>query len=164
MHNWVDNYRTSHAAGLIQMSDWKAVMLPQVAKVLARPGVEVLVAANPQNAGTKADVYGWLCHERGWRCPLVHYVYIKDDYRGEGIARGLMKKAGIDPRKEFLYTCKTPVLSKLSDSIPNARWSPLKARYARKTSPLKDPTNAPQKVPRVERRRTGRSDRSDRSD
>lgn len=159
MHSWVDSYRTAHAAGLIQMSDWAGVMLPQVAKVLARPGVEVLVAANPQNAGTRADIFGWLCHERGHRRPLVHYVYVKDDFRGHGFARLLMRKAGVDPQKEFLHTCKTAVLSKLSSKIPHARWAPLMARHERKNPPLKDSPHGPQQSPPVTIRRSGRRDR-----
>lgn len=133
--NWLDNYRTAHAAGLIQMTSWRDVMGPQLQAVLDREGVEVLVAANPKFKGTRIDLYGWIAHEKGRRRPLVHYIYVKDPYRGQGIARKLFAAAGIDPEQEFLYTCKTGVVTKLKDVIPRARWSPLTARFAQKSNP-----------------------------
>lgn len=148
--SWVSSYRTAHAAGMIAMEDWRGVMCPQVAKVLTRPGARTLVAFMPGEA-PPADVYGWLCFERDYelsasvrdgarwgrrmvagRCPLVHYVYVLEGYRGRGVGRGLLRQAGIEPDAEFLYSCKTGFVSKLMDKIPNAKWNPLIVRFPTK--------------------------------
>lgn len=149
--SWVSSYRTAHAAGMIAMDDWREVMCAQVQKVLDRPGVEVLVAYKPGES-PPLDVYGWLALEREYRisatvrersrwgrrrmvqgrCPLVHYVYVLDAFREKGVARGLFRKAGVDPAKEFLYSCKTGFVSKLLPKIPLAKWRPLIARYPKK--------------------------------
>jgi hypothetical protein len=129
--SWVESYRTAHAAGLIAMEDWRDIMRAQVRKVLARPGGECWVAHKPGDDGSGADLYGWLALERGHSIPLVHYVYVKQNYRRIfGIGRGLFRAAGIDPAAEFSYTCKTAVVSDLRDKIPRARWTPLVARFA----------------------------------
>lgn len=143
--SWVDSYRTAHAAGMIPMGAYDRVYREAVAAVLSRPGVSVFVACHPREV---EDIYGWAAVERGasvpvreredgrWverlsPCPLalVHYVYVKQPYRRMGLARALLAAAGVDPAGEFLYTCKTAVVSRLP--LPRARWAPLVARYER---------------------------------
>lgn len=148
VESFLDSYRTAHAAGLIAMEDWRDVMEPQWLKVLARPGVEVHVAHHPDEADPRYDVYGWLAIERGYDevrkvqrdrkwvrrlvradAPLVHYVYVKKLYRKHGIARGLFRAAGVDPRQPFNHTTTTAVVSELGDHVPLARFTPLIARH-----------------------------------
>lgn len=162
--NWVDSYRKAHAAGLIAMEDWDAVMEPQVRKLLARPNVDVLVAYHPDETDRRHDLYGWIAVEHdylvvvrerefgsrgqwvdktvaGW-CPLLHYCYVKSTYRRRGVARALFKAAHVDPLGEFIYTCKTGVVARLTAAthddagrfvsppkLPRARWNPLIARF-----------------------------------
>lgn len=136
---------------------WNSVMRTFVQWVLQRPSVEVWVAFHPSEP-EGSDLYGWLALERQvpvpvryhdptrpgkekWHeklepspLPLVHYVFVKQAYRELGIARRMMRAAGIFPGDHFLYTCKTGVVSKLGDSTygTNARWMPLLARHPRK--------------------------------
>ena len=143
---WADSFRTSRSAGLISMEDWLTVMVPQVRRVLARPGVAVHVACHPGEDDRRSDLYGWIAwetdysmpavlneggrHERALvkaDVPLVHFVYVKSPYRRMGIARGLFRSAGVGDR--FNYTCNTAVLSKLRDKISRAAWTPLVARH-----------------------------------
>lgn len=159
--SWLESYRFAHAAGLIALDDWRDVMVPQVKRVLARPGVAVHVAYHPGETDQRADLYGWIAVERDYvvpvrgreridgtkpmwieklvasDCPLVHFVYVKEAYRRMGIARGLFKAARVDPTLRFLHTCKTAVVTELKRAIPRAVWSPLIARQ-----PLKEISNA----------------------
>jgi GNAT superfamily N-acetyltransferase len=130
--NWIDSFRSAHAAGMIAMADWKAVMTPQIRRVLARQNVEAFVAHHPGETDHVADIYGWIAVERGHAQPLVHYCYVKSAYRKQGIARGLFRAAAIDPAKPFFYTCKTYVIHELRSKslILSARWQPLIARRA----------------------------------
>lgn len=151
---WVSSYRLSHSAGLIAMDDWSDVMRPQVGKVLARPGVVVTVAYRPGETDGATDLHGWIAVEHDydriirvregneWKArvspgvvPLVHYVYVKWDYRKQGLARALFHAAGVVPNQPFIFTCRTAVVSKLQKKIPLARMDPLIARHPKKERP-----------------------------
>ncbi len=143
---WIDSFRTSRSAGLIAMDDWSDIMTRQVRKVLARPGVDAWVAFHPGEKDRIADLYGFIAVERNYDIvrndfvdgrhvrrmvrtdvPLVHFVYVKKPYRRMGVARGLFKAAGVGPR--FNYTCRTSIVTKLAEKIPQATWEHLVARF-----------------------------------
>jgi hypothetical protein len=133
--------------------DFGAVMEVTLANLLQRPGLTTWVAHNPRERPPH-DLYGYLVSETEPNVPtyvrgadgesvlkvetspepLVHFVFVKRIYREMGIARALFHRAGIDPRAPYLYTCKTPNVSKLEKAgvMPNARWFPLSARFTRR--------------------------------
>lgn len=130
LDSWLDSFRTAHAAGLIAMDDWRDVMGPQLAKMLRRPGVAVVVAYRPGEEDSRADLYGWAAVElRGAEPPLVLYVYVKHAYRRLGIGRRLLEHAGVDLAREWHYAAKTGVVTRLASKIPRAKWTPLAARH-----------------------------------
>lgn len=154
VESFLDSYRDAHAAGLIAMEDWHPVMGPQWRKLLARPGVVVHVAHHLGETDTIADVAGWIAVERDYEemrsvqrggrfvkrivrsnLPLVHYVFVKLNYRREGIARGLFAAAGVDPSQPFNHSAKTGVISELASKTPHARFRPLIARHSKTTNP-----------------------------
>lgn len=143
---WRDSYRTAHAAGMVPMPLWDEVFERCADWVLARPGVEVWVAAHPtEDPATRADLYGFAAVERSVSVPgpdgqlvpadgpLVHYVFVKLGYRRRGIARGLLAAAGVRADMPALYTCKTGVVSRVAP--PSWRWAPLVARYPKGVTP-----------------------------
>lgn len=126
--SWIRSYRLSHAAGMIAMQDWRSVMSQAIDRVLSRPGVRVLVAHLPWE--DSVGILGWMAYERTESGPpLVHYIYVKQAYRKSGVARGLFAKADIDPDSLFHYTCKTSVVHRIRNRIPNSHWTPLSARF-----------------------------------
>lgn len=127
--SFLESFRTAHAAGLIVMSDWKAVMRRQLALMFQRPGTEVWVAYRPGE--DVADLYGWLGLQKADR-PLIFYCYVKQAYRRLGIARGLFAAAGVDPVGDFDYAAKTAVVTHLASKMPRAKWNPLRARFDKK--------------------------------
>lgn len=128
VESWLSSYRTAHAAGLIAMDDWHAVMLPQIERVLARPDCATHVAYHPGEDLPGADLYGWIAAEPTDAGPLVHYCYVKVAYRRMGIASGLLAAAGVDRAQPWSYSCKTGVVSSLPLGV--GRWRPLVARFA----------------------------------
>lgn len=132
--SWLASFRRSMHAGMIAMDDWSAVMVPQIDRVLARPRVRVLVAADPTETDRVADLFGYLVWEErpGQPVPLVYYCYIKHAYRRSGLARGLMKAARIDTTKPFDYVCQTQAVGYLRDAgkLAHARWRPMLGRYS----------------------------------
>jgi hypothetical protein len=146
---WVESYKNAHSAGLISMPDWSGIMTPQVRKVLARSGVQVWVAHWKGETDRTADLLGWVAVERGFAsmarmyehgkwverlvpesAPLVHFVYVKQQYRESGVCRGLFKAAKVNHQERFLYTCRTAcVPDMVKKHAPHAHWTPLIARY-----------------------------------
>lgn len=136
VESFLSSYRNAHTAGLVQIEDWHDVMEPQIRKLLARDGVLVHVAHHPGEQDHIADLYGWIAVEHGHPGPMVLYCYVKHHYRQRGIARGLFRTAGIDPRKPFFICAKTAASARLASKTPGAKWDPLRARY-----PKRNPTS-----------------------
>lgn len=152
VENMTDSYRKSYYACWLPMDppDWSEIMRPIVHEILARPGVEVIVAYDPAiPAESKADIYGWLAvrrqqptTSRGPRVvaypgkPVVIYVYVKANFRGLGVATGLFREAGIDPwGQQYTYVARSPMLYQgaagklpLIARIGRARWAPFEVR------------------------------------
>lgn len=164
VRSWLDSYRSAHGAGILSNDpldvpcacgepvsyDYDAVMEVTLAKLLQRPGLSAWVAHNPSERPPH-DLYGYLVSERGANVPsyvngtlrvrhtnepLIHYVYIKDGYRGFKIARALFKVSGIDPSQPFIYTCRTPTVAKLEVAgkldKDIHRWAPTSVRFDKK--------------------------------
>lgn len=147
--SWIESYRCAHAAGMINMEDWRDVMLAQIRRILARPDVTVRVAYNPEDKGSRSNLYGWMASETNYEVPvrmkkegkwqetmmvsphpLIHYVFVKHTYRRMGIARELLRQTGVERGDLFNFTCKTAVVTKLR--LKHARWQPLVARHTKK--------------------------------
>lgn len=126
---WCASYRDAFTAGMIQVDDWYRIMIPQIAKVRARPDVRTLVAYETSDTDRVADVLGFLVFDVEERPPLVYYVFVKTGYRRAGVARGLFRAAGIDPAGPFNYVCNTPMQRHLARKTPLARWAPLLGRF-----------------------------------
>jgi hypothetical protein len=141
---WCGSYRDAYTAGLIQVDDWYAIMIPQLEKVLARPDVRVVVASLPGAADGVADLLGFIVADTVEQPALIYYVFTKEHYRcagggegqgrrklwdGPGVARGLFAAIGVDPARPFNYVCSTPSCRILARKIPMARWKPLLGRF-----------------------------------
>lgn len=146
LRNWANTYRVAHAAGLVPMHLWYQTMMPALAWVCERPDVHILVAADSDVRDGLADLFGFLVYEDNAVCPsapneplpLIHYAYIKSPARRGGLAKRLLKAAGINPREPFYYTCKTGDSQRLSRKIPGGKWKPLIARFEKETNATKE--------------------------
>lgn len=145
--SWISSYRTSYAAGLIDMEHYHSVMWAQAERYIDRPDVRTIVAVEKKDP---KFIYGFICADttpqlerlnngsvRIWPA-LVYYVFVKAaSRRGKqlglpvGVARGLFDAIGIDPRGPFLYACRTPIVSTLGARIPQAKFNPLPARFGK---------------------------------
>jgi GNAT superfamily N-acetyltransferase len=113
-------------------------MWPVYEKLLARPDMQTVVAYEKRDP---SFLYGFIAADPteqaiadkegacagGLRWCL--YVFIKQNYRGHGYARGLFAAAGIDPSKPFLYASNSQQASRLAAKIPLARFNPLCVRF-----------------------------------
>jgi GNAT superfamily N-acetyltransferase len=136
--NWINTYRASDQSGLYAMDDkesrertwnhwWWTFEV-----ILRRPTTRALIA----HGKGEPDAYrGFIVFDRSERIPLVYYVLVKELYRRAGHARALFAAAGIDPRRQFFYGCRTPVVLQIAArrKIPAAK---LDANWARYGKPL----------------------------
>lgn len=164
--SWLKSYRSSYTAGIVGIESWPEVMDREIRRILLRPGVDLIVACNPDSDAhrMRIDLHGWIAVERGFQTmervlvrtrwedrlvdsdrPLVHYVYVKSGYRNLGLARGLFKAAKVDPFEPFLYSCKTPVVSKVARKAPGGEWNPLICRYPKRAVNENAPTKKPKR-------------------
>lgn len=136
---WSSSYRTSEHAGLIPM-DWYAdIMHPVIDRLLDSEHVRTLVGHEPGETDHlgRPFLYGFVSWSdtlvRG--VPYVLYAYVKAPYRrgaskGQpAIGRLLLESAGVDPRRLFVYACRTGIVEDLVGKLPRARFDPLPARF-----------------------------------
>ena len=139
-HSWVESFRCSHYAGMVPMGDYFHVYHAILTKLLDRDGVAVMVAFNQHQP---TQIFGFCCYEEGFTKPLVHYVYVKEDFRRlpekdgdfkEGIATMLLGECGIpNPKADsFYFTFKTGIWAKLTRwgaPFSGGSYKPLLARF-----------------------------------
>lgn len=134
--SWVSSYQFAHTAGIIATDRWFPVMIPEVERLLARPGSRTIVAYKTDEPDRLADLQGFITvdtDDETWGVPIVHYVFVKESYRKAGRARGLFAAAGIDPRMPFIHTAKTGAVASLfkARKIPCARYNNLVAMFSK---------------------------------
>jgi hypothetical protein len=137
-HSWVESFRVSHYAGMVPMEDYHRVYHRLIQKLMDRDGVDVLVCFNPQH---ESQIYGFVCFEKGFTLPVIHYVYVKEDFRRlpgkdgsfrHGIATMLLNRVEANPKSPFYYTFKTgawATLVKQNGPFSGGIYRPLFARF-----------------------------------
>lgn len=137
-HSWVESFRCSHYAGVIPMKDYFSIYHRVLSELMERDGFSAIVAYNHTET---SQIFGFLACESGFTAPLVHYTYIKEDFRRlpqkdpafkKGIATMLMEKMGILPKEPFYYTFKTGAfyrLTKWGGPWSGGIFKPLYARF-----------------------------------
>lgn len=172
--SWVSSYRDSDYAGVISADEWPQIMARQAARLINRRGSEVTMLVNPDGTPGLTDLIGWILVEHGWvervrvrqgrrwivesrisETPLVHYLYVKNNYRTKSengstvspfrCATKLMEAAWVPRDSRFTYTCKTEMASRLRSKIPLASWRPQLARFENETADARRDT-ADQKI------------------
>ncbi len=140
-HSWVESFRTSHYAGVIPMNEYFRLYHDITKNLVARENSFVMVAFNPSH---ESQIFGFVAYELGFSLPLVHYVYVKEDFRAlptkdgsftEGLATLLLKAVGVNPKSPFYYTFKTGIwawLSKREGPFSGGIYKPLLARFSKR--------------------------------
>ncbi len=102
LSSFAHSFKSSKYAGTCPAHEWHSQAKLIVDSLLAR-GAEVPVLCNTEDPD---QILGWAMFERADSgVPVVHYVYIKDDFRNDGLARYLVGEIAGDQR--FAYTHRT---------------------------------------------------------
>jgi GNAT superfamily N-acetyltransferase len=104
--SWRRSFSDTFEARAPQLSDYIGAQRQAVAQCLRTSAVAVAYSVEEPD-----EAMGWICY----RPPsVVHYVYVKRDYRGRGIGRELWSHATSAANGRVWVTHRTPYLAWLS--------------------------------------------------
>jgi hypothetical protein len=127
--SWLRSLKPSRHTGPIPANLYWPTYRAVIEQLLERWGVQVIMAYDPDDEPPN-DLYGYLVYEDGFDRPVVHYAYVKDEYRKKGVLKYMLKKAGI--RSTYFTTFKT---SDSTSYMKNGVWREEIAKK-RKPEPL----------------------------
>lgn len=87
---------------------YRAALRATIGDILRRPTTRVAVACNPHNHNL---VWGWAAFEDG-PTPVLHFVYVKELFRGLGIGSKLVEIARDGRPGVMRYSYRTPACRK----------------------------------------------------
>lgn len=105
MSSWARSNRRSDVGKLVPVSDYWDVVNPIIKRTLTES--KTIVATDPEDSD---HLYGFICYrppEDGLDPILLHYVLVKQFARQRGIARRLLRAAGITKSSRATFTHKT---------------------------------------------------------
>lgn len=127
--SWLRSYANSPYAGAITRERQMSAIKGTIADLHERPGTQAWVACLKDRPNF---IVGFVVFEEGRDFGLVHYVYVKDNFRDRGFGRWLVSKASGD-HDRTLYTHKT---SRSHYLFRDVDYEPALARYETISSSL----------------------------
>jgi hypothetical protein len=117
---WLRSYRhSSDFAKPISNSVFFPLHHAVIQRILDRSSTRVSVACSSSSPDT---VLGYLVTEDFVR-PVIHFAYVKRDFRRQGILTLLLKEAGLEPNRCF-YTHRTHTASHFEKLYPGLSYNP----------------------------------------
>lgn len=101
-NSWLRSYRQSEFAKQMQNEVYFAAQHKVIEGLLKT--CKTLIACNHADI---SQIYGYTVTTEVDGVPVVHFAYVKEPYRGLGLARKLLQEAGISLEKPYCYTHKT---------------------------------------------------------
>ena len=133
LDGWLKSYRRSPYAGSVPNNLYFKVYSTAIQQLIDR-GMQIDILESSK-VDSKLGFVAYECSER--LGVVIHYIYLKEEYRGEGFAQFLLGYIGIDPGKPFLYTFRTFY----SKKFPTGLYKPSIARR-KDLEPERKQTNA----------------------
>lgn len=81
----------------------------QIDRILDDRSTRCLVACSARD---EDKIVGWILYAAAPIARVMHYVYVREDERGKGIARALVAKAWPESSARFVVTMKGPSTSR----------------------------------------------------
>lgn len=116
--SWSRSFRKSPWAGCVPNHLWDSTARASIGELVDRSLVIVAVINLPNG---KRRVMGYSVSEPG----VLHWLYVKDDYRGFGVGRALRDLTTRD-WQQFVYTHRTRASAKFLGQ--RFHWDPVLAR------------------------------------
>lgn len=116
LSSWAHSFKGSPWAGMVPNNEWHPMMKKCIDQLLSRGARVVLAVADDD----RDQILGYICYEKSvCGMPVVHYVFVKDDFRKEhGLGKALL---GVTGDGSFIYTYRTldmQYLDKMGTHVP----------------------------------------------
>lgn len=122
-HSWLETY-------LDALSDMKVLnglrsdvyykgQHKRIEELLSR--CTTLIACNNEDID---QIYGWICFETLSSGQIFHFMYVKQPFRKNGIAKMLIEEARDKNEKEVFYTHKTPFTKEIIKYFQRSVFNP----------------------------------------
>lgn len=119
--SWLKDYRrNSPFAKHIRSSDFFLYHHKILERIFERETSQTLIACDPE---TPKVIWGHITIERIPGLDLIHYIYVKDSFRGYGIGKKLFDSTNINANK-IIYTHETYWLKNIIEKYKKARYIP----------------------------------------
>lgn len=120
--SWARSFRKSPYAGCVPNHLWDQTSRACISEILMR-GARVIVLVTPVEGSDVRRVIGYSVSEPG----VLHWLYVKDDYRGQGFGRQLLAETVKPwPGSRWYYTHRTNASVNFLGRY--FTWDPLPAR------------------------------------
>lgn len=118
---WLKSYRLSPWAGVVPNNLYTATYSACLQQLIDR-GMEIWVLQSAKDLNLDAFV-GFVALERAEK-PVIHYVFVKEPFRRQGLAKFMLSELDVDLTKPFFYTFRT----RAAKYATNGRYRPEIAR------------------------------------
>lgn len=153
---WVESFAHSHFAGPFPEKIYATAARLSIEQLLKRSSVETWIAYYPEEPGRRFGYLVWergpfhFPHRGGYRTypeDCLHFVYVAKgipvevdgkavDLRRQGVASSLLDGAGIDRRRQYLYSYSTLDGRKWAERVGlDIKFEPRCARLPRVDNP-----------------------------
>lgn len=121
-NSWLHSYRSSRFAKSIDSKTYYTYHHHIIERILGRPSCKVYIATHKDTPDT---ILGYIVLD-AFKCPTIHFVYVKHPFRCLGIGQSLLeafksKLEGISLANELNYTHATEGGSKLLTKLPDTK-------------------------------------------
>lgn len=123
MSSWLKSYRHgSYFAKRIRDKQFFAYHHKVLERILARPTTTVTVACKP---GEENTIFGYLITEffAAENKTIIHFVYVKDAFRGFGVAKQLLETVKLNPNVCY-FSHWTFAVDELIKKYPGMTYNP----------------------------------------
>ena len=110
-HSWIGSYReNAPVPGTVPRATVCKRIRERIDTLLKR-GAELKIACDPDDTNI---ILGWICAEP----PALHYIYVKEAYRQQGIALTLLNSVGLASARVIPCTHWTPFAEQVAAKRP----------------------------------------------
>ncbi len=120
-NSWLKSHRSSPECKFLDNDTYYNNHKLIIQKILSREGTNIILACNPED---EDQIYGWLVEET-YQLPsssstrVIHYIYVKYNFRRMGIGRMLFEKNPTPPMEPIPCTHQSHLWSVLKSKTNN---------------------------------------------
>ncbi len=122
--SWLQSFK-AYADG-VPYSEYRDTYQAYLDRIIQRDRCGVMLAVHPQHTD---QIFGFICYEL--ERPIVHYMYVKGDYRRTGVGSDLLEEVLVTDTGSFDYTFNT----RLGRNFLNKRSGRYRPKHARNDLP-----------------------------